>query len=783
MEFDWQGQARQVAGSQKPFFELLDGFGKGESLDQLDLLWDGEPLSVARVQTALADSDGPLLLELDWSRGKGGKIDLLGMVQGSQEGFDLWVMPSAQTKISARRRELARKLGDLFDETNDLRTANQKMVDVLGGIMEADRIWLCRRRHGKQELQFLAHASHSLDALEPDAAVVRADLQKVLEGLQFEANQVQLLQEKSPGRGDTEQAALLVGSLKHRGHHQWILVMERRKDRGAWSNDDVEVMTDVSDLLVLTLENETLNARALERANYLSNVLDSSDLGIVVVHNLEGHWVVSLVNDRFCKFFGVDRDQVEGRMYEEVVGLVSGNYRNWNAHAAALEKIFADPTAEAVDEVILEQPVQRVLSRYTTPAKDLNGKIFGRMFFYRDISYDKEVEQQLLHSQKMESIGTLAGGVAHDFNNILTTLLGYTDLLKRELEVDSSAYAKLLQVEKSANRAAELTGNLLAFSRRNAALLKVFDVNRLVAETTKMLRSSLPASLEIRTELCEEAIPVEADETLVQQVLVNLMLNARDAIPEHRGTLVVTTRRGQDEQGEPSRQGIDYAILEVEDDGVGIPKEGLSRIFEPFYTTKEVGKGTGLGLSMVYGIIKQHDGFIEVTSAPGMGSKFSVYLPISEKPVGSTPEGGMAESIPDKEQVAVMVVDDEKDLRMFCESALGEICDRVLGADDGQEAVEIFEKDPLAIDLVILDLSMPRMNGGECLKRLKAMRPDVKVIISSGYNLDRTASDDLKEQADGFLPKPYTIAELSSAVREVLKTNPSEKAIHRASGE
>ena len=417
------------------------------------------------------------------------------------------------------------------------------------------------------------------------------------------------------------------------------------------------------------------------------------------------------------------------------------------------------------------------LHRFATPARDAHGQIFGRMFFFRDITYDKEVERQLVHSQKMDSIGTLAGGVAHDFNNLLTTILGYTELLKRELKGNESSSQKLLQIEKSANRAAELTGQLLAFSRRHPTVLNVFNVNDLVTETMDMIRSTVPASIDVRFVAGEGMPNVEADNTQIQQVLINLILNARDALCGS-GIITILTRLGSDTQAQAgAATDVEYAILEVEDNGVGIPKDVLHRIFEPFYTTKEVGKGTGLGLAMVYGIIKKHNGFIEVTSALGEGTKFSAFLPVTAKKNGEdeyVASRGRREML--QRKLVVMVVDDEPDLRNFCVTALGEVATEILTAANGVEAIEQFEKAGGAgkIDLVLMDLTMPKMSGPECFQRLRAMDPDLRVLISSGYSLDVDAENLLKGKATGFLPKPYDLNQLMESVDRALSTGKAQ---------
>ena len=591
----------------------------------------------------------------------------------------------------------------------------------------------------------------------------------------------------APKQGEPDGSAYsryLCITFRGRPGHSWLLLLERygaaEAPASPWTDFDRELLDDSASLLAMALENNLLSAQSAERESYLTNMLNSLDVAVMVIEQPPAPVpaVVSLVNRLFCEIFGLQHAQVESNSYLHFMDLVKPILPDWRAQLGIIEDLLADPTAERIDEITLVQsddpdalPIH--LHRFATPARDAQGNIFGRMFFFRDITYDKEVERQLLHSQKMDSIGTLAGGVAHDFNNLLTTILGYTELLKRELKDNESSSMKLTQIEKSSNRAAELTGQLLAFSRRHPTVLDVFNLNGLVTETMDMIRSTVPSSIDVRF-LPEQGVPnIEADSTQIQQILINLLLNARDALGGS-GTITISTRIGEDAQAQNGVADTAYAILEVEDNGVGIPKDVLHRIFEPFYTTKEVGKGTGLGLAMVYGIIKKHNGFIEVTSAVGEGTKFSAFLPVTHKPLGGD-EIVSRETVRELRQrdLVVMVVDDEPDLRNFCVTALGEIATKILTAGNGVEALEQFEKANRKVDLVLMDLTMPKMSGPECFQRLRAIDPDLRVLISSGYSLDIEAEKILKGKATGFLPKPYDLNQLMESVERALN---AEKA-------
>ena len=589
-----------------------------------------------------------------------------------------------------------------------------------------------------------------------------------------------------PKEGDADSSAYsryLGITLRGRPGHAWLLLLERYGTAIApaapWSEFERELLEDSSAILSLALENNLLSAQSAERASYLTNMLNSLDVAVMVIEQPPAPVpaVVSLVNRSFCELFGLEHAQVEGGSYLQFMDLVQPILPDWQSQLTIIEDLLADPTAERIDEITLvsgsPDSTPTHLHRFATPARDALGNIFGRMFFFRDITYDKEVERQLVHSQKMDSIGTLAGGVAHDFNNLLTTILGYAELLKRELKDNDSSAQKLLQIEKSANRAAELTGQLLAFSRRHPTVLRIFNLNELVLETMDMIRSTVPASIDVQFVPSNDLPNVEADSTQIQQVLINLILNARDAL-SGTGQITISTRIGGDTQaqiGQPAAD-VEYAILEVEDNGVGIPKDVLHRIFEPFYTTKEVGKGTGLGLAMVYGIIKKHNGFIEVTSALGEGTKFSAFLPVTAKHDDVEGDASVDDTTRELRQrkLVVMVVDDEPDLRNFCVTALGEIATEILTASNGVEAIEQYHRVNGKVDLILMDLTMPKMSGPECFQRLRAIDPELRVLISSGYSLDVEAENILKGKATGFLPKPYDLNQLMESVERALST-------------
>ncbi|NQU09116.1 MAG: PAS domain S-box protein [Candidatus Abyssubacteria bacterium] len=387
---------------------------------------------------------------------------------------------------------------------------------------------------------------------------------------------------------------------------------------------------------------------------------------------------------------------------------------------------------------------------------------------FRDITEQKQLEQQFLQAQKMESIGTLAGGIAHDFNNILGGILGYASLIKTRINEGHSLFNYVDTIEKGAMRAAELTAKLLAFARGGKYDTRPVDLNSIIGETLGIIGRTFDKSIDIRTHLDPQLPAIEADAGQMQQVLMNLCVNASDAMPDGGKLIIETSVETFVEEYANRHTGAksgSHVCVSVTDTGIGMDKGTLQRIFEPFFTTKEEGKGTGLGLSMIYGVVKNHGGFVNVYSEPRAGTTIKVYLPASGKsPVKQsvkleTPSGG---------DELILVVDDEESMRAFAKEALEARGYRVLLAADGEEAVEVFKERDGDISLVILDMIMPKMGGRETYSRLKEMNSETKALLSTGYSQNGKAQEILSSGVKGFIQKPYQVNELLSKVRSVL---------------
>ncbi len=403
----------------------------------------------------------------------------------------------------------------------------------------------------------------------------------------------------------------------------------------------------------------------------------------------------------------------------------------------------------------------------STVIRDEKGEIAGYRGILRDVTERKKLEQQLFQAQKMESIGTLAGGIAHDFNNILGGILGYASFIKMKMQKSEPYYKYINVIERSAERAAELTSQLLAFSRGGNYKLEPVDLNEVVEETLAIVESTFDKSIEIRKELSADLPPVEADATQLQQAVMNLCVNARDAMPAG-GLLTVKTDLKHLDSNYFSFQAAgaegNFLELTIADNGCGMDSETLEKIYEPFFTTKEKGKGTGLGMSMVYGVIKSHGGFISADSAPGEGTIFHVFLPVSKK---KYQQRLSKEIIPTSGHEVILVVEDEEPLRTMISEALDSFGYEVLLAADGLEGLEKFKANRQRVDLVFLDMVMPRMGGFELFQKLKALDPAVRVLLTTGYSDSQKAQEVLSAGALGLINKPYQIPELLAKLREI----------------
>ncbi|OGK80055.1 MAG: hypothetical protein A2X52_11000 [Candidatus Rokubacteria bacterium GWC2_70_16] len=384
----------------------------------------------------------------------------------------------------------------------------------------------------------------------------------------------------------------------------------------------------------------------------------------------------------------------------------------------------------------------------------------------------KESEAQVLQLQRLESVGRLAGGVAHDFNNLLTVILGRSQLLLARSEVDERAHRDITLIEQTAMRAASLTKQLLAFSRKQVLEPRVLDLNGVLSGMVVMLRRLIGEDIDLAVRPGPDLGHVSADPGQLEQVIVNLVVNARDAMSQG-GQLTLETANieldARYARQHPGAQPGSYVMLAVSDTGVGMDAEIQARVFEPFFTTKEPGKGTGLGLSTVYGIVKQSDGYISLWSEPGRGTTFTIYLPRVEAPVATE---GQVVATPPQGTETILLVEDEDEVRALAREVLEQSGYTVLAASGPAEALGIVERHADPIHLILTDVVMPHMSGPQLVKDIAPLRPGIKVLYMSGYTADAIAQHGILDPGASLLQKPFLPHALARKAREVLDTPP-----------
>ncbi len=461
-------------------------------------------------------------------------------------------------------------------------------------------------------------------------------------------------------------------------------------------------------------------------------------------------------------------------------------YSQNEALALNIEQLLAPEDVELVRSMIVQQLAGEPASHYEVRLVAKTGarltmELSTHLVFHegvpaavqciaRDVTERRRLEDQLRHSQKMEAIGRLAGGLAHDFNNLLTVIGAYSQMILDEARGKPELESYAGEVLAASERAAALTSRLLAFSRRQFLEPQVLSLSRLVLSMDNMLRRLLGEDIELRIALDGGLCPIKADPGQIEQVVMNLAVNARDAMP-HGGVLTIATGMREFAHGGPAgREPGTYVTLSVRDTGMGMAPDVISRIFEPFFTTKGPGKGTGLGLSTVYGIVKQSGGEIEVESEPGQGSTFTVYLSPSTEEVPAAEDdhdGAQAQQKPRK-RATILLIEDEAGVRRLVRRMLIERGYRVIEASCGEEALAAFETHHPMVDLVLTDVVMPNMCGIEIIKRLSAHTPGLKVLYMTGYSEDVVLERDDSGKSVPLLKKPFQADALERKVRELL---------------
>jgi PAS domain S-box-containing protein len=487
----------------------------------------------------------------------------------------------------------------------------------------------------------------------------------------------------------------------------------------------------------------------------LNATLESTADGIVVISN-DGR--ITSCNQKFLDIWHLPRIAVAGLRSADLLPSLAPQLETPEEFLEDLGDMQTKP--DSVGFKVLKLKDGRILERYSQPQR-VDDAIVGRVWSFRDITQASRLEEELRQSQKMEAVGRLAGGVAHDFNNMLMIILGYANQLLADPKLPREDRDHCERLVEASKRAATLTKQLLAFSRKHPVHPQVVDMNAIVSEMIKMLQPLLSSRIQLIVNSRAEDLPVYVDRSQLELMIMNMVLNARDAMPEGGILSLTTSSEVLPEEAILPNTPRKFVVLQISDTGIGMPPEIQRRIFEPFFSTKDAGKGTGLGLAMVYGIVERAEGHISVESEPNQGTTFRIYLPLSNHKV--VEEQAFVESTPGRGVGKLLLVEDEAGIRMMTSSYLGHLGYTVMEAENGNEALRIFREHSEEIDLIITDIIMPGMRGDDLVREIQNERKDILAIFISGY-----ADIGSLNQEITILEKPFSFPDLGRCVEEIL---------------
>jgi PAS domain S-box-containing protein len=686
------------------------------------------------------------------------------LYQSSREAEERYRAAYLTTEIQLRQLRALEKVNEDLTLALDLQQIFRSVIEASRAILDADRsgLYLINHATGLMECAYASGVSEAYtEAAGGYCPWERGSPQKPKPVAIADAASDPSLSQLSHLLINEGIRSLLLVPLVYRGELLGKLALYHNENK-VYSTHEIELAQAFANQAAIAINNARLyeHLKASEERH-----VDLYERAPAMYHTTDLRGIILDCNQTEVEMLGFSKSEIIGHSIEEFLPADSAGLL-----AESWPKLLSEGRIEGL-EFQLRQQDGTLLSVVcdASTINDAHGTPVAIRSILRDITERKRLEEQLLRSQRMEAVGTLASGIAHDFNNLLTGVLGFASLGKTLTQPEEEIYEHLDMIEKSAIRASDLTRQLLTFVRGGKRQAKAVNVNETIRETLQLLMRGIDKKVVVEQSLAPDLPVIEADPAQIQQALLNLCINSCEAMPIG-GTLMIKTNSAFIEdpyahQLPDAKPGY-YIIISVTDTGIGMDQATQARIFDPFFTTKELGKGTGLGLAMVYGIVRNHDGFINVYSELGHGSTFKVYLPV--RTAGE--ESAVIERATKLRggNETVLVIDDEPHVRRLASQVLRTLGYQVLVAEDGQHGVEVFRQHDHDIALVILDLTMPRMGGLETFRSLKAINPDVKVILSSGYTQEGKAAKLLTEGVQAFVQKPYQMQELATTVRKIL---------------
>jgi PAS domain S-box-containing protein len=557
----------------------------------------------------------------------------------------------------------------------------------------------------------------------------------------------------------------------YEGKSEGILAVDNTKSKSITTQSDLSLLTGIAQEIGISLNNALAHKKIKESEERFRNLSNNSP---DIIYQLDINGKFKYVNPAWEEVLGHNINEIKNKHLFDFI-----REEDRVAFVEIFQNILKDElTIRDKNFIILNN---KDLPRYVTftgaPDIDTEGNVIGVLGTLKDITRLRTMEAQLLQASKMEAVGTLTGGIAHDFNNIIQAIMGYNQIMISGRTGNETEISYLNSIGELIQRSRELVGQLMLFGKKVEPLSKIININEEISSMHNLLTKSIPKMIDMQTNLHEDIFPLIADPTQIGQIIMNLVINARDAMGDSGKILISTSNIILQENTSVAGLNVpagSYIELAVSDTGCGIEKELTQHIFEPFFTTKEAGKGTGLGLAVVHGIVKNHDGFIYCESVPDKGTTFKILFP-------ATTSGKLRQKVQEKTteiprgKEKLLIVDDEKNILETVKETLSSYGYKVMTVESAEQALEVYTAQKDKIKLVLLDLNMPGMGGKKCLIDLLAINKRAKVLMTSGYSTSQQIEDLTKAGAAGFINKPYHPEDLLLSVRKILDTSHTSK--------